>query len=148
MVKPAKESPTCDHRPLVLGLQDIVAGKRRFHFESFWPCQDGFQETVQAASQSVQHGPCPFVSSANINFVLPVEACSGAKKIVGHINSQLALAREVLHQLEIAQDSRVLLAPEVWLRNKLNKHTTELFHIHARHRMIGSPKKKRKSGCG
>ena len=33
---------------------------------------------------------------------------AGAKKKVGHVNSQLGLAREVLHMLEIAQDARSL----------------------------------------
>ena len=78
---------------------------------------------------------------------------------MGHVNSQLALAREVLHQLEIAQDSRELSRLELWLKNKLKPHSlalsslqrtiarsrsrigllkegdanTSLFHAHARH---------------
>jgi len=79
---------------------------------------------------------------------------------VGHLNSQLLLAKEILHQLDIAQDSRTLNSNEMWLRNNLKKHTlvlasllrtvsrvrsrinwlqdgdanTRLFHMHARHR--------------
>ena len=79
---------------------------------------------------------------------------------MGHVNSQLALAREVLNQLEIAQDSRVPSRLELWLKNKLKPHclalsslqrtiarsrsritwlsegdaNTALFHAHARHR--------------
>jgi exonuclease III len=30
-------SEDSDHCPLLLGLNDIKRGKRRFHFESFWP---------------------------------------------------------------------------------------------------------------
>jgi hypothetical protein len=47
-------------------------------------------------------------------------------KKVGHVESQLALAREVLHQLEIAQDGRVLSHEETVLKNMLKKHTLVL----------------------
>jgi hypothetical protein len=79
---------------------------------------------------------------------------------VGNVNFQLALAREILHQLENANDSRVLTVGERWLKNILKKHSlalgslkriiarsrsriswlqegdanTKLFHLHARHR--------------
>ena len=79
---------------------------------------------------------------------------------MGHLNSQLLLAKEILHQLDIAQDSRTLNSNEMWLRNNLKKHTlvlasllrtvarvisrinwlqdgdanTRLFHMHARHK--------------
>jgi hypothetical protein len=44
---------------LLLGLRDNKAGKRHFHFESFWPKTEGFHEAVEEAWQSVQPGPCP-----------------------------------------------------------------------------------------
>lgn len=76
------------------------------------------------------------------------------------VNSQLGLAREVLHQLEIAQDARTLSNQEKWLHQHLKKHSfvlsslqrtiarsssciswlaegdanTALFHSHARYR--------------
>jgi predicted NBD/HSP70 family sugar kinase len=42
---------------------------------------------------------------------------------VGNVNFQLALAREILHQLEIANDFRVLAVGEMWLKNSLKKHS-------------------------
>jgi len=51
-----------DHCPLLLGLRDNKAGKRCFHFESFWPKLDGFQEAVAAAWGSVPAGLCPFIT--------------------------------------------------------------------------------------
>ena len=44
----------------------------------------------------------------------------GAKR-VGHIKTQLALAREVLHRLEVAQDRRTLSIGEDWLRKELKR---------------------------
>jgi exonuclease III len=46
-------SQDLDHCPLILGLNDINKGKRRFHFEAFWPRLDGFQEVVASAWASV-----------------------------------------------------------------------------------------------
>jgi len=43
-----------DHCPLILGLSDNQPGKRRFHFESFWPGMDGFVEAVETTWNSVQ----------------------------------------------------------------------------------------------
>jgi hypothetical protein len=40
---------------------------------------------------------------------------------VGNIKIQLGLAREILHRLEMAQDSRVLSPDELWLLRKLKQ---------------------------
>jgi len=149
-----------DHCPLLLGLNDVQSVKARFHFEAFWPSLDDFQEVVAAAwaSEAVSH--CPFDTLARKFRTLVRKLQSWGQKKVGHVNSQLALAREVLHQLEIAQDSRELSRLELWLKNKLKPHSlalsslqrtiarsrsrigwlkegdanTSLFHAHARHR--------------
>ena len=141
-------------------MNDVQPAKARFHFEAFWPSLDGFQEVVAAAwaSEAVSH--CPFDTLARKFRTLVRKLQSWSQKKVGHVNSQLALAREVLHQLEIAQDSRELSRLELWLKNKLKPHSlalsslqrtiarsrsrigwlkegdanTSLFHAHARHR--------------
>lgn len=43
------------------------------------------------------------------------------QKQVGHIKTQLGLAREILHRLEIAQDLRALTAEELWLKHELKQ---------------------------
>jgi hypothetical protein len=45
---------------------------------------------------------------------------------VGHIKSQVALAREVLPRLEMAQDMRQLSSQEEWLRRELKRHCLRL----------------------
>ena len=47
-------------------------------------------------------------------------------KSVGHIKTQLALAQEVLHRLEMAQDMRLLTPDEDWLRRELKRHCLRL----------------------
>jgi exonuclease III len=153
-------SDDSDHCPLLLGLKDIKTGWRRFHFESFWPQLEGFQEVVATAWNSVPFVSCPFLT-LDAKFKAVTKALqSWSDKNVGHVNSQLALAREILHQLEIANDRRALSPQEIWLKNNLKKHTlalaslkrtiarsrsrigwlrdgdanTRLFHLHSRHR--------------
>jgi len=149
-----------DHCPLLLGLNDVHPRKARFHFEAFWTSLEGFQDVVAAAWASEPASHCPFDTLAR-NFRATVRNLqSWSQKKVGHVNSQLALAREVLHQLEIAQDCRGLSRLELWLKNKLKPHclalsslqrtiarsrsriswlkegdaNTALFHAQARHR--------------
>jgi hypothetical protein len=49
-----------------------------------------------------------------------------SEKMLGHVASQLELANELLHQLDIAHDSRGFSAAEAWLHNNLKKHCLAL----------------------
>jgi hypothetical protein len=86
-----------DHCPLILGLHDIKRGKRRFHFEAFWPKLDDFQEAVAAAGGSVPSGPCPLLSLSTKLKATTRGLQSWSDKKVGHVASQLELAKELLH---------------------------------------------------
>jgi hypothetical protein len=103
---------------------------------------------------------CPFISLDNKLKVVVRGLQGWSDMIVGNVTSQLFLARELLHQLEIAHDKRGLSSEETWLKNNLKKHTlalaslkrmiarfhsrigwlhdgdtnTKLFHLHSRHR--------------
>lgn len=60
MLLQSTASRDSDNCPLVLGLRDNNFGKRRFHFEAFWPKLEGFHDAVQIAWDSVVDVPCPY----------------------------------------------------------------------------------------
>lgn len=110
-----------DHCPLVLSLHNNEPGKRRFHFESFWPQLDGFNETVaqawNAAPTQAPANPLDRLASKLINTSRALQSWS--QKKVGNIAAQLEQAREVLHRLDIAQELRPLTVGEAWLWRQL-----------------------------
>jgi hypothetical protein len=119
-------SEDSDHCPLLLGLKDSKGVKRRFLFESFWTKIEGFHEVVHNAWSSVPVGQCPF-STFDLKLKGTAKALQGwSSKKVGHIETQLHLARDLIHQLEIAQDGRILSVLERWLLSKLKKHSLPL----------------------
>jgi hypothetical protein len=76
-----------DHCPLILGLKDVCPGKRRFHFEAFWPKFDGFQQAVQQARGVVQTKSCPLETLA-LKFKAAARALqSWSNKKVGNFRS-------------------------------------------------------------
>ena len=53
-------SDCSDHCPLLLTLQTLGGGKRRFRFEAFWVRIPGFAEVIAAAWAIVVPGADPF----------------------------------------------------------------------------------------
>jgi site-specific recombinase XerC len=49
-----------------------------------------------------------------------------AQLVVGNFKHQLQLAREIVHQLEVAQGGRQLSQLEIWLLHSLKKHSLAL----------------------
>ncbi|KAJ1262446.1 hypothetical protein BS78_09G108200 [Paspalum vaginatum] len=115
-----------DHCPLILGLRDNVQGKRRFHFESFWIQLPGFQDTITNSWNKPVHTVCPLerISIKLKRLTRALQSWSYSQ--VGNVKNQLAVAREVLHRLEIAQDSRPSSLEEDWLHKKLKHHCLAL----------------------
>jgi len=111
-----------DHCPLILGLREGSRGKKRFHFESFWPKLAGFYETVKQSWDEQVLCNYPFERTSIKLKRLTRTLQSWSQKQVGNINSQLALARHILHHLEMAQDLRDLSDDENWLRCELKRH--------------------------
>ena len=93
-----------DHCPLTLKLKVDLRGKRSFHFESFWLKLPGFLEEVAASWNQPAHCYCPLEKVSMKLKRLSKRLQSWGHKTVGNVGTQLGLAREVLHRLEIAQD--------------------------------------------
>jgi hypothetical protein len=114
-------SEDSDHCPLLLGLKDNHMGKQRFHFESFWPRFDGFLEAVTNAWGSVQQSSCP-LKTLSLKFKATTKGLqSWSDRKVGNFKLQLELVREILLQLEVAKESRILNVLETWLLGRLKK---------------------------
>jgi hypothetical protein len=111
---------------MLLGLHHVQRGKQRFHFESFWTKLDGFQEAVATAWTAVPIGPCPLLTLAAKLKAMARGLQGWSERKVEHVSTQLELAKELMHQLEIAQDYRALSASEVWIHNNLKKHSLAL----------------------
>lgn len=107
------------HCPLLLGLHDCVQGKRRLHFESYWPHLEGFAEEVARSWNQPAPANCPIQLLVDKFWRLTSDLQSWSQKKVGHIKKQLQYAKEILHRLEIAQDMRQLKVHEDWLRRQL-----------------------------
>jgi hypothetical protein len=92
-----------DHCPLTLGLEVQISKKKRFHFESFWPKLPGFMEAVS------QNWDAPVPTNCPVECVfLKLQRLSKglqrwSQRKVGNVRLQLAIAKEILHRLEIAR---------------------------------------------
>lgn len=118
----SKATQISDHCPLLLGLKAGCQGKKRFHFESFWTKLSGFHEVVAQSWEQSVAASCPMEQLDMKLKRLTKALQSWSQKQVGHIKTQLGIAREILHRPEIAQDSRVLTLEEDWLRCEAKRH--------------------------
>jgi hypothetical protein len=114
-------SEASDHCPFLLSLSEGSARKQRFHFESFWTKLPMFMDTVQSSWNEHVHLSCPVqrISIKLKRLARPLQ--SMGQKQIGHLKSQLDMAREILHKLEIAQDTRPLTDKEEWLRREAKR---------------------------
>jgi hypothetical protein len=111
-----------DHCPLLLGLKEGIQGKKRFHFKSFWTKLEGFHEAVEQSWSTPVTTSCP-LHRISIKLKRLARALqSWSQKKVGNISAQLGIAREILHRLEIARDSWLLIREEGWLQCESKRH--------------------------
>lgn len=149
-----------DHAPLLLQLQTDVRTTARFRFEPFWPRMDGFEEVVK---QACEHDP----GDVDPCRLLDIKLRRTAKALkcwsmrhVGSVRQQLVMARELIAELDVAQESRDLTEAEhnfravlkgcclglASLARTMARHrcmvrflgegdaNTKFFHLHACHR--------------
>jgi exonuclease III len=111
-------SVVSDHSPLLLDCNPSPATHRRFRFEEFWLRMDGFQDTVAGAWASVTDDD-PFR-----RLVLRLQATarrltSWSARSVGNIRDKMAVSRELILRFDKAQEDRLLMPHEDWLRKQL-----------------------------
>lgn len=102
------------------------SGKRCFHFEGFWPKLVGFQEVVATAWHSVGAQEPPLQRLFTKLSATRRALQSWSQQTVGNVAQQLEQARELLHMLDIAQDTRGLSWEESWLRQRFKPHCLAL----------------------
>ena len=115
-----------DHTPLLLhGALDHFSNNF-FRFENFWTKLDGFQEVVQAEWGKPANTTLP-IKRFHIKMArLAKRLKKWRKEKIGNTRLQLAIAKEILLQLEMAQESRPLSIPELQLRKRLKARSTGL----------------------
>lgn len=110
-----------DHYPLILSLRAASGRRGRFHFEPFSTNMDGFQDAVSTAWSSVTNIDHPIQRLAAKFRATICALQSWGQRIVGNVKIQLDQAKELLHRLEIAQESRLLSQEERWLHSQLKQ---------------------------
>ncbi|WVZ77498.1 hypothetical protein U9M48_025357 [Paspalum notatum var. saurae] len=117
----ALSSDASDHTPLLLQTNPGFTRKSRFHFETFWPKLDGFQEVIVRgwSCDGAVRDPYQALDAKFRNLIRELQSWSATK--VGMIEQQLAAAREIILKLDRAQDFRALSAEESEFRASL-KH--------------------------
>jgi hypothetical protein len=108
-----------DHCPLLLSMNTMPWAKKRFRFEPYWLKLPGCLEVIAAAwSSTLLHADLFRILDYKLRNVARALRSWSDKKI-GSVRLQLALAKEVILRLEVAQESRTLTSQESVLRKSL-----------------------------
>jgi hypothetical protein len=112
--------------PLLLFLSHGLGAKRRFKFETFWLKLPGFMEVVQQswATVIVNVDPCKRLDIKLRKLARDLQNWSSRQ--IGSVRLQLALARETILGLDVAEEDRVLTLEERTLRARLKLRTLGL----------------------
>lgn len=111
-------SDASDHCPLLLQMNLSAIRRARFHFEIFWIEFDDYEQTVNTAWRTPTHAQDPFLRLDGLlrNLVRELQRWSATK--VGDVKAQLLMARELIRQLDTAQETRQLSDEERGLRSR------------------------------
>lgn len=118
---PAISSSVSDHYPLVVDLAATRTFGKRFHFENFWVCMDGFLDTVEQAWRSTPPIANPFKAlDARLRATAKALDKWSARRI-GNIKLQILVATELIFRLDLAMETRSLSSGELALRRTLKR---------------------------
>jgi hypothetical protein len=118
-----------DNAPLLLQLCAVPWAKLRFHFEAFWVKLDGFEHVVKQAwdCNVVAVDACRVVDFKLRKTAKALQ--SWRMQNIGSVRSQLFMARELIAQLDVAQESRMLSDEELSLRKGLKLQSLGLASV-------------------
>jgi len=121
-----RSTDASDHAPLILVLSTEPWARPAFRFEAFWPQVDGFLEAVALSWHGAgrQGDPCRSLDVKPRATARALKSWAASK--VGSVRLQLAMARVVILELDVAQESRVLSPVETALRSDLKVMTLGL----------------------
>jgi exonuclease III len=118
-----------DHTPLLLQGELDYRHAPSFKFENFWTAMQGFQETVHEAWNKEVFSALP-LKRLHIKLSRTAKAINRWRKDkVGDTKLQLAIVKEILLQLEAAQEFRALSDQELQLRRQLKTRSIGLAAI-------------------
>lgn len=115
----ALSSQCSDHAPLLLRTDCSLRAFLRFRFENIWPSFEGYLGAVQEAWNE----PCP-VADAFRTLDIKLRRTAAALKRwsgrrIGSIRLQLAIAKEIVLRLDMAQETHSLSDAQRTLRNRM-----------------------------
>jgi hypothetical protein len=110
-----------DHAPLSLRLDAVPWAKPMFRFEAFWLSMDAFDAVVAAAWSAGLSGAdaCKSLDFKLRNTAKALRSWSASS--IGSVRSQLVMARLVVAELDVAQETRSLDDDELELRRDLKR---------------------------
>jgi hypothetical protein len=112
-------STISDHCPLILQGATAQAKFKGFRFEFYWLGLHGFQQVVRNAWRKPLQAIDP-IRRLHIKLSRIAKALKQwEKSSIGNIKSQFTMAKEVLWQLDKAQERRLLSAAELGFRTKI-----------------------------
>ncbi|XP_066392289.1 uncharacterized protein [Miscanthus floridulus] len=118
-----------DYTPLLLQGEVDHYRNTSFRFENFWTKVDGFHEVVQDAWNKPVYSALP-LKRLHIKLARVAKAIKRwHKEKIGDTRLQLAIVKEVLLQLELAQESRMLMSQELDLCRRLKTRSVGLAAI-------------------
>lgn len=110
----ALSTDIADHCPLLLQSNGNIKAKPRFHFKVFWPKLEGYLTTVERGWICDSDITNPFRRLDCLLCNVARKLQSWSAKRIGHIKTQLLLAREVVLMMDMAQEHKNLSEPLPW----------------------------------
>ena len=118
-----------DHTPLLLQGELEHCHNQTFRFENFWVKMDGFRDLVEQVWSKPVHSLLP-IKRLHTKLARVAKGLKRwCREKVGDTRLQLAIVKEVLLQLEAAQEFRTLTQQELDLRRRLKIRSTGLAAI-------------------